>query len=155
MEEDKKSLYIKVLKGIRAKSRETLLGKSDLILKTGDIVFDEVNNEYGIILGIKPIASGEWLLDRMVEAANFDNINFSKFPDKNTCILLTLWENKETGMVESRVRYTNSRYLSRIEKDLKDSQITDLDFHCQNECFMECSKECSLWKYRSKPAIKT
>ena len=131
----------------------------------GDIVLDKVNNEYGIVLSIKPnpIYSEIFLKDLLkvndrVEIAYYASNESRPNVDKTgTLVLLTLTESNgervEKGTPDFRVRYTNTRNLKKIntfsDKILKTSTgVSDLENHCQNECFLDCSEECSLWKYK-------
>ena len=50
-----------------------------------------------------------------------------------------------------RVRYVSSKELIKLvepDKEFKtEKSLSDLERHCKEECFMQCSEECSLWKY--------
>lgn len=149
MEEKVKEKLVKALKGIRVESRRSLVGKGESVIKVGDIVWSEKNKEYGIVLGVKPIETGEYLLEKMEKKSMFDGIKFSRFPEKDCCILLTLSQDTHPGLYEARVRYTGSQYLEKAEVVSEEVEtLSDLNQHCQNECFMECSEDCSLWKYK-------
>ena len=107
----------------------------------GDFVYDTKNNEYGIFLGIKPVDIGnhpESLDDQMEKLV--------KKPGSSTLMILTLSKDENNSYI-TRIRYTNSRFLSKVMSDKKVDTITDLDKYCKNICFMDCSKDCPLWKY--------
>lgn len=145
-----KEKQIEILKGTRVLSRRGVKGKKDEKLMVGDLVYDEKNAEYGILLGIRPIIVGEGMINHLAQKATFDKIPLTGFPESHTCIVQTISKDEKIGCPIARVRYTNSRYLSRIEEIHKEVQtLTDLECHCQNECFLECSPECSLWKYKT------
>ena len=144
-----KEKQIAILKGTRVLSRRGVKGKKEEKLMMGDLVYDEKNAEYGILLGVKPmIEAGEGVTNFVANKAIQEKINLQTFPEYHICIIMTLSKNQIWG---ARIRYTNSKYLKRIEEIHKEVQtLTDLDCHCQNECFLECSPECSLWKYKNK-----
>jgi hypothetical protein len=141
---------IDVLKGVRVLSRRGVKGKGDVKLMMGDLVYDEKNNENGILLAVKPpIEVGKYMENNVAEKSMLANIPIQTFPEANTCTIMTLSKDPKTGENMLRVRYTASKYLKRIEEVHEEVQtLTDLDNHCQNECFLECNPECSLWKYR-------
>ena len=142
MEDD--DLGVKVLKGVRVLSRRGVLGRGDIKLSIGDLVYDEKNKEYGILLSVKPEAES---IRSTIRFSIFNKIPLQTFPTTpHTCVILTYSSGDDTV----RVRYTNSRQLTRIEGETRPN---DIDKHCQKECIMECSKDCSLWKYRT--SVKT
>ena len=142
---------IAVLKGTRALSRRGVKGKKDTKLMCGDLVYDEKNKEYGILLGIKPfIEGGDHFIEEIVRKSTLDKIPLTSFPDPQTCILMTISKDEKLGTWTARIRYTKSGYLSRVEEVHEKAQtLTDLEIHCKYECFLECNPECSLWKYKS------
>lgn len=152
MEKLDKEKQIAALKGTRVLSRRGVKGKKEEKLMMGDLVYDEKNAEYGILLGIKPmIEAGEGVINFIANKAIQEKINLQTFPEHHTCIIMTISLDKNIGRQTARIRYTNSKYLKRIEEIHEEVQtLTDLDCHCQNECFLECSPECSLWKYKKK-----
>ena len=141
---------IDVLKGVRVLSRRGVKGKGDEKLMMGDLVYDEKNNENGILLAVKPpIEIGKHVENNVAGKSMLANIHIQTFPEANTCTIMTFSKDPKTGEHMLRVRYTASSHLRRIEEVHEEVQtLTDLDNHCQNECFMECNPECSLWKYR-------
>ena len=145
-----KEKQIEILKGTRVLSRRGMKGKKDEKLMVGDLVYDEKNAEYGILLGIKPVIVGEGMINMLAQKSTLDKIPLSSFPESHTCIVQTISKDEKIGCPIARIRYTSSKYLSRIEEIHEEVQtLTDLDCHCQNECFLECSPECSLWKYKT------
>ena len=154
MEKDlTKEKQIEILKGTRVLSRRGVRGKKEEKLMVGDLVYDEKNAEYGILLGIKPnIEAGEGMINMLAQKSNFDKIPLTGFPESHTCIVQTISKDEKIGSRPiARIRYTNSKYLKRIEEIHEEVQtLSDLDCHCQNEFFLECSPECSLWKYKKK-----
>ena len=154
MEKDlTKEKQIEILKGTRVLSRRGVRGKKEDKLMVGDLVYDEKNAEYGILLGIKPIIeAGEGMINMLAQKSNFAKIPLIGFPESHTCIVQTISKDEKIGSRPiARIRYTNSKYLKRIEEIHEEVQtLSDLDCHCQNECFLECSPECSLWKYKKK-----
>lgn len=151
MEKLDKEKQIAILKGTRVLSRRGVKGKKEEKLMVGDLVYDEKNAEYGILLGIKPmIEAGEGMINMLAQKSGLDKINLQTFPESHTCIIMTISKDEKIGYQTARIRYTNSKYLKRIEEIHEEVQtLTDLDCHCQNECFLECSPECSLWKYKT------
>lgn len=152
MEKDlTKEKQIAILKGTRVLSRRGVKGKREERLMVGDLVYDEKNAEYGILLGIKPIIDedGEGrMINMLTQKSNFDKIPLTGFPESHVCIVQTISKDEKLCPI-ARIRYTNSKYLKRIEEIHEEVQtLSDLDCHCQNECFLECSPECSLWKYK-------
>ena len=151
MEKDlSKEKQIAILKGTRVLARRGVKGKKEEKLMVGDLVYDEKNAEYGILLGIKPmIEAGTSYTEAIARKSALDKIPLTGFPESHTCIVMTISKDEKIGCPTARIRYTKSSYLSRIEEVHEEVQtLTDLDCHCQNECFMACTSECSLWKYR-------
>ena len=152
MEKDlTKEKQIAILKGTRVLSRRGVKGEKEEKLMVGDLVYDEKNAEYGILLGIKPIIeAGEGMINMLAQKSTLDKIPLTGFPESHTCIVQTISKDEKIGCPIARIRYTKSSYLKRIEEIHEEVQtLSDLDCHCQNECFLECSPECSLWKYKT------
>jgi len=108
----------------------------------GDFVHDSKNNEYGIFLGIKPIdfRNNPKLLDYQIE-------DMVKHPRMAISIILTLsLDEDDKDNYKTRIRYTNIKFIKKLISDNRKS-ITDLEKYCKDICFMDCSKECPLWKY--------
>ena len=114
--------------------------------RPGDIVYDSKNNEHGIVLGEKPspvCGNIKQLLSMNSNQRTSGNV---------TMFLATFY--KVPGYENNydwRIRYTNSRYLVKIE-DIRLARKTqsdsDLKNFCENSCFLDCSADCPLWKYR-------
>ena len=76
-----KEKQIAILKGTRVLSRRGVKGKKEEKLMVGDLVYDEKNAEYGILLGIKPIIeAGEGMINMLAQKSNFDKIPLTGFP---------------------------------------------------------------------------
>jgi hypothetical protein len=152
MESLSKEEQINLLKGIRSLSNGCgVVGKNKQILLPGDLVYDEKNKEYGIFMGIKPLIDHNTTLMKKFIQQAFSKILDPK-PEYQTCALMTISVKPGGSTHEIRIRYTNSRWLEKIvEQDGQETSVSDLDHHCQYECFMECSAECSLWKYKRTP----
>ena len=145
---------------------EVVRGKvfpKDCALKPGDLVLDQKNNEYGIVLGIKPddiygkgslkqILKDSITTKRQVIQYVKDNLDTS--PNRGTYLLLTM-QKADGDNYTFRIRYTNYRFIEKIpENDIFEApeSLTDLERHCTEQCIMDCYSECSLWKYRkTKP----
>ena len=133
MEKDlTKEKQIEILKGTRVLSRRGVKGKKEEKLMVGDLVYDEKNAEYGILLGIKPIIeAGEGVINMLAQKSNFDKIPLTGFPESHTCIVQTISKDEKIGSRPiARIRYTNSKYLKRIEEIHEEVQtLSDLDCH--------------------------
>lgn len=133
----------------------------------GDIVLDKLNQEYGIIISLKPVPiRDEMTLKKFRNIANKPEIAYYADNELRTGIdksgifvLLTLSKAPsdnnfcEKGTPIFRVRYVGSRNIEKIQiPDNKKNTSTDsdLEYHCQNECLLKCTKECSLWKFRKR-----
>lgn len=140
---------INLLKGAQVVSKGGVIGKNNQVLFPGDLVYDEKNKEVGMLLGIKPLIDGDAsLIKKFIDKSH--QITLLNKPEKTTCILLTISYDSEFGVHKTRIRYTKSSYLKKLgdTKSKSGDSVSDLDIHCQYECFMECSEECSLWKYK-------
>lgn len=141
-----------VLKNILTKNKEGVGGH-----RMGELVMIKKYKEYGILLSIK---GGEFLGDR-VKPLIKSPVEFKASPsDKhNTCVVLTIMAKPEIGKdyYGFRVRYVSSKELQKLEEPEKEfktkESLSALEIHCREECFMECSKDCSLWKFRT--SVKT
>ena len=114
--------------------------------RPGDIVYDSKNNEHGIVLGEKPSPVCGNIKQLLSMNSNHCTIlNFIIF--LATFYKVPGYENN----YDWRIRYTNSRYLVKIE-DIRLARKTqsdsDLKNFCENSCFLDCSADCPLWKYR-------
>ena len=144
-----KEKQIAILKGTRVLSQRGVKGKGDIKLMCGDLVYDEKNKEYGILLGIKPMIAGN--SNFLAKKSVLDKIPIQTFPEAQTCIVMTISKEDKMGFWQSRIRYTASGYLKRVEDVHEEEQTTtDLETHCKYECFLECNPECSLWKYKKQ-----
>ncbi len=124
------------------KCRRVLKMKADYgQFQYGDLVYDEKNNEHGIIIGEKPdIATIDEQLGILQSSRR-----------TKTYLVLTITEDDSIDEgKKTRIRYTNSRYLRSIPDSLEDNSITDLELFCSKQCIMECSEDCILKKYKTK-----
>ena len=129
------------------------------ILKYGDLIYDSKNSEYGIFLGIKPLNIG----DNPIRL-NTQLENLVRKPKKSIGIFLTLSikndqddlppiiaeesTDSDSTYYISRVRYTELSSIKKITRSSdKFNSMGDLDRYCKKVCFMDCSKDCPLWKY--------
>ena len=108
--------------------RNSLLLHTDRENYFGRLAYDTKNKEYGIIIG------------------PFTSINPKK-KDKRL-LLVTL------GDEDFRVRYTEQHKVKYI-RDYVDStvgqtSIQSINYFCKEQCIMECSNQCELYKFKSK-----
>ena len=162
----KSDVIVDVLRAIR-KINLRKFGKESL--GVGDIVFDKKNSEYGIIISCHPGSiPDEQTLKSLLGENNKIEIAYyaseesrpSSYNSLGTLILLTITTSDgsrgiKVGSPMFRIRYTNVKYIEKIslsgDEDFKTADsLSDLENHCKNECFLDCSEECSLWKYKSK-----
>ena len=116
----------------------------------GEIVLIKKYNEYGILLSIK----GSEFCEDNIKPISVSPVEFKASPSNknNTCVVLTIMK-QEPGenYYGFRVRYVSSKELIKLvepDKEFKtEKNLSDLERHCKEECFMLCSEECSLWKY--------
>lgn len=108
--------------------RNSLLLHTDRENYFGRLAYDTKNKEYGIIIG------------------PFTSINPKK-KDKRL-LLVTL------GDEDFRVRYTEQHKVKYI-RDYVDNttgqtSIQSINYFCKEQCIMECSNQCELYKFKSK-----
>lgn len=135
-----------VLKNILERNKEGVGGH-----RMGELVLIKKYQEYGILLSIK---GGEFT-GRSVKPLFKSPVEFKASPSDQhgTCVVLTIKKDEELGSdyYGFRVRYISSKELQKLEEPEKEfktaESLSDLERHCKEECFMECSKDCSLWKY--------
>lgn len=142
---------INALKGLKKLIGKEFTGKKNIALKAGDIVLDEKNKEYGIIVGIKPKLTGDQLISVLGSDKEIEKIHPSGKSKDELLVLLTISTN--AGIADIRLRYTSSKYVMRIESDNKVNEEVNLikslvENHCQGECILDCDSCCSLWKYK-------
>ncbi|MBP3732256.1 MAG: hypothetical protein J6I84_03335 [Bacilli bacterium] len=130
--------------------------------KPGDIVFDQKNNEYGIVLGKKPSdVYGTHNLEKIIEKSLTNRKviqyvdGFDDKKDSGTYLLLTMQPSPDDleNTYTFRIRYTNYRFIELIKGPKHEdhtTSITDLDRFCTEQCLMDCSEDCALWKYKRK-----
>lgn len=139
MEKDKQ---VNVLKGVLGLSERGVKGKDGRKIYPRDIVTDTKNKELGIMLGVKPMIENKAIRGRVIA-------NIPTSAEEQTAVLLTIQETV-TDRPGLRIRYTSSKFLEKLGEDEEPASLTDLQQHCENECFLECSQECSLWKYKRR-----
>ena len=126
--------------------------KQKLAFKTGDIVLNERDGEYGVVLGERPAPLFK-NIDDLVDQSQA--IYREKAQDKTIMILLTLYKDSEVGeknIYDWRVRYVNTTRLKKVEDigDFKLQEINkDLKQYCENQCIFDCHQDCLLYKYKS------
>lgn len=94
----------------------------------GRLVWDIKNKEYGFIVG--PFERQNETSDRV--------------------LLITRWKAEDGEGF--RVRYTRPRDLRYLKDDLAriSTAQQDLTAFCNEQCIMECSEQCALFKYKNK-----
>lgn len=124
--------------------------KQKLAFKTGDIVLNERDGEYGVVLGERPAPLIK-NIDDLVDQSQA--IYKEKAQDKTIMILLTLYKDDESrNIFDWRVRYVNTTQLKKVEDvgDFKLQEINkDLKQYCENQCIFDCHQDCLLYKYKS------
>ena len=115
-------------------SRRDRLFKGDPDFKAGDIVYDDKNQEFSIVMG---------LVDRSGTDFNDTEGEISSNP---TILLLTKDYDNDSA---TRVRYTRKNRLTKLE-DFKGISFSknDLKTFCDSQCIQDCSEDCILWKYK-------
>lgn len=103
----------------------------------GDLVIDTRDKELGFIIG-------PFTIDDDIKTA----IERQK-EQKHLIYLIVTYFNKDK---KYRVRYVPDRFLEPINLEPKGSELrkNDLEMFCSNQCIMDCSSECLLWKYKKK-----
>lgn len=130
-------------------------------LRVGDLVKDKRKGIIGIIIGFKPDGAlgSEGLENAGVNARIKVNFNASETTEGTLlgkspiAILQTLEQPATDGIfeyLEFRIRYVSEKHLIRLEPDTGryNEGLTLLKEHCSNECILECSPDCSLYKYQ-------
>lgn len=109
--------------------RDSLLLHTDRENYFGRLVYDTKNMEYGIIIG------------------PFTSIDPEK-KGKKRLLLVTL------GDEDFRVRYTEQhsvKYLRDCVDDITGkTSKQSINYFCKEQCIMECSDQCALFKFKNK-----
>lgn len=109
--------------------RNSLLLHTDRENYFGRLVYDTKNKEYGIIIG------------------PFVSINLDK-KSKKRLLLVTL------GDEGFRVRYTEQHSVKYLRDCIDDitgrTSKQSISFFCKEQCIMECSDQCALFKFKNK-----
>ena len=125
-----------------------IVTRKDNPLKLGEIVFDGRDKEFGVVICEKPDGN-------MLYASGLKD--HKKILYRNY-LVLTLTES-EDGDLNFRVRYLNSGMITRLDAGMGIGEqvvgntlqsMTDLEEFCTTQCLLDCSEECSLWKYTRK-----
>ena len=100
----------------------------------GDIVLDTKNKELGFVIGPFEI---------------YGNIDGVQSGQKQRLYLVATFSRTDS---KYRVRYVPDNFLESINLEPKESELrkNDLEMFCSNQCIMDCSSECLLWKYKKK-----
>lgn len=118
---------------------KTVYSKDNHELSYGDAIFDLKNKEVGIYLGTKP---------DHVDLESKDKIKKSKI---DILVLLTMEINDSE--INWRIRYTPSNLVNFLKSDSKDLE-KDLKRFCNNQCIMDCSEDCYLWRWKNNTCEK-
>lgn len=109
--------------------RNSLLLHTDRENYFGRLVYDTKNKEYGIIIG------------------PFTSIIPEK-KGKKRLLLVTM------GDEDFRVRYTEQhsvKYLKDCIDDITwETSKQSINYFCKEQCIMECSDQCALFKFKNK-----
>lgn len=103
----------------------------------GDLVYDERNQEHGVVLGELPD------FDLMPQQTS--KVLSTKSRTRRY-IVLTITTDQESGKKKARIRYANSHNLRLVPEER--NSMTDLDTFCSKQCIQECSSVCALYKYK-------
>lgn len=111
----------------------------------GDLVIDVKNNELGFVIG--PFAFDPVNVPKNLEL-DLRQVN----DNRRSYLIVTLSKKEDKNKREFRCRYVMGKFLKPINIEARISEFwnNDLETHCQSQCFLECSSDCSLWKYRKK-----
>lgn len=152
----------KVIRNIMS-CRDTLFDNSSVELRSGELVIDTKNEEVGYVVGKfcgyqynQTERPGKKIAPTLGKPGEIDPV----------MLVVTLKKDQEVrdgidffgmaGTTESllyRIRYTKRSLLKplRIESDnFAGTSVTDLDDFCNQQCLMDCSEDCKLWKYKKK-----
>ena len=140
-----KETIIKILRKLSIENNSKSFGQ----FKQGDVVFEKSHNEVGIVLSYKP---GTIIDQKDIDKLENNDIVPSLKTQYNYIVLLVISPNELAGF-DFRVRYAKLCNLVSIGDGFEFPKLSDnedLRNHCTSECLLECSEECSLWKYRPK-----
>ena len=126
-------------------------GSSDPNLQLGSIVFDTRDCEIGFVVGpvdVFGVTKRTYVTSNKLETGDSYYIIITKV-DKDDSNRL------EKDSFNFRVRYIKRKSLLPLKldsniDDLSNNSTSDLDIFCSNQCIMECSSECKLYKYKKK-----
>lgn len=105
----------------------------------GDLVIDTRDRELGFVVGPFTMMSDSDTKTAIQRQAE----------QKGLMYLTVTYSNIDKRY---RVRYVPNRFLEPIYLEPKESELRKSDFEkfCENQCIMDCSSECLLWKYKKK-----
>lgn len=110
------------------KFRNKLLLQSNKENYFGKLIYDTKNKEYGFVVG------------------QFDSIDPEKKGKKRRLLLVT------RGDEDFRVRYTEENFVKELRDVVDTVSINtcsqNINYYCQEQCIMECSEQCALFKYK-------
>lgn len=129
---------------------------SDPNLYQGSLVLDTKDQELGFIIGPLDV----WGRNNHLH----QNQRILTRGKNNTYLLVTIPNNKENSEEGSkiyysqlnnlnsqfRIRYVNKANILPIEVEPERRSLDDLGKFCNEQCIMECSESCVLWKYKKK-----
>lgn len=126
---------------------------SDPNLYQGSLVLDTKDQELGFVIGPLDV----WGRNNHIH----QNQRIITRGKNNTYLLVTIPNNKENSEEESkiyysqlnnqfRIRYVNKTNILPIEVEPERRSLDDLGKFCNEQCIMECSESCVLWKYKKK-----
>lgn len=133
---------------------------SDPNLYQGSLVLDTKDQELGFVIGPLDV----W--GRNNHPSLNQRIITGRRSINNTYLLVTIPNNKENSEGGSkiyysqpqlnnlnsqfRIRYVNKANILPIEVEPERRSLDDLGKFCNEQCIMECSESCVLWKYKKK-----
>lgn len=131
---DDSDKVIQILKNLKL-VRDVVCQKKKLSdFSFGEIVLDLKNKEVGIVIG-------PFVRDK-------EQLGKSYFSNDSSKLLYLIVTHSEDSF---RVRYVRGSFLKSLNLEVdKNLSINDLQYHCESQCIMECSSDCSLWKYSKK-----
>lgn len=122
-------------------------------LYQGSLVLDTKDQELGFVIGPLDV----WGRNNHLH----QNQRIITRGKNNTYLLVTIPNNKGNSEEESkisysqlnnqfRIRYVNKANILPIEVEPERRSLDDLGKFCNEQCIMECSESCVLWKYKKK-----
>ena len=145
-----------VIDNIQKEARDEIVNftsSSNPNLYQGSLVLDTKDQELGFVIGPLDV----WGRNNHLH----QNQRIITRGKNNTYLLVTIPNNKENSEEESkiyysqlnnqfRIRYVNKANILPIEVEPERRSLDDLGKFCNEQCIMECSESCVLWKYKKK-----